>query len=142
MGSKSGFNLGKGNYNLGQNSGQGGPSKNDKDEKSNSLKVTTKEIVGNNSLEKIPKVVAEVDKIQVQEEQPQDNVVKETANENEDRENVANMEIDGGGPILGKRGRVEGSSSSKKGNERTKRQGSKRMEEEGQEACNPTESTP
>ena len=97
--------------------------------------------MGNNSLEKILKVVAEVDKVQVQEEQPQDYVVKEIANENENGENVANMETDGGGPILGKRGRVEGSSSSKKGKERTKKQGSKRMKE-GQEACDPTEPTP
>ena len=59
--------------------------------------------MGNNGLEKILKVVAEVDKVQVQEEQPQDYVVKETTNENEDRENVANMEIGGGGPILGKK---------------------------------------
>ena len=102
---------------MGQNSGHGGPSKNEKDEKYDALKVTTNEIVGNNNLEKIPKVIVKVDKVQVQEEQPQDYVVKETANENEDRENVANMENDGGGPILGKRGRVEGSSFSKKGKE-------------------------
>ena len=69
-------------------------------------------------------------------------MVKETSNENEDRENVANMEIDRGGPILGNRGRVEGSSSSKKGKERTKKQGSKRMEKEGREACDSTEPTP
>ena len=41
-----------------------------------------------------------------------------------------------------KRGRDEGSSSSKKGKERTKKQGSKRIEEEGQEAYDPTEPTP
>ena len=109
LGSKPGFNPGKGNSNLGRNSGQGGPSKNEKDDKYDSLKVTTNENVGNNSLEKISKVIAEVDKVQVQEEQPQDYVIKETANENEDKENVVNMETDGGGPILGKRGRVKGS---------------------------------
>ena len=58
-------------------------------------------------------------------------MVKKTASENEDRENVAKMETDGGGPILGKRGRVEGTSSFKKWKEWTKKQGSKRMEEEG-----------
>ena len=72
LGSKFGFNPGKGNSNLGRNSSQGAPSKNEKDDKSDALKVTTNEIVGNNSLEKIQKVVDEVDKVQVQEEQPQD----------------------------------------------------------------------
>ena len=84
MGSKPGFNPGKENSNLDQNSSQGGPSKNEKDDKSYALKVTTNEIVGNNSLGKIPKVVDEVDKVKVQKEQPHDYVVKETTNENED----------------------------------------------------------
>ena len=44
--------------------------------------------MGSNNLGNIPKVV-EVDKMQVQEEQPQEYVVKETANENEDMKNVA-----------------------------------------------------
>ena len=69
-------------------------------------------------------------------------MVKETTSENKDRENVAKMETDGGGLILGKRGRVEGTSSSKKGKERTKKQGSKRIEEDGQEACDLIELTP
>ena len=86
---------------------KGDPSKNKKNDKSYALKVTTSEIVGSNSLGNIPKVVSEVDKMQVQDEQPQEYVVKEIAIENEDRENVAKMETDGGGPILGKRGRVE-----------------------------------
>ena len=40
LGLKPGFNPGKGNSNLDRNSGQGGLSKNEKDDKSNALKVT------------------------------------------------------------------------------------------------------
>ena len=61
MGSKFGFNLGKGNSNLGRNSGKGDPSKNEKDDKSDALKVSTVQIVGSTSLGNIPKVVAKVD---------------------------------------------------------------------------------
>ena len=39
LGSKFGFNPGKGNSNLGRNSSQGAPSKNEKDDKSDALKV-------------------------------------------------------------------------------------------------------
>ena len=68
-------------------------------------------------------------------------VVKETAGENEDKEKVAKMKTDGGGPSLGKRGRVEGTSSSKNGRERTKKQGNKRMDEDGPDAYDPIEPT-
>ena len=105
---------------------KGDPSKNKKNDKSYALKVTTSETVGRNSLGNIPKVVSEVDKMQVQDEQPQEYVVKEIAIENEDKENVAKMETDGGGPILGKRGRVKGNSSSKKGKERPRNKGARR----------------
>ena len=91
LGSKSGFNPGKGNSNLGQNPCQGGPSKNKKDDKFDYLKVITNEIMGSSSLGNIPKFVVEVDKMQVQDEQPQEYVVKETASENEDGENAAKM---------------------------------------------------
>ena len=63
MGSKFGFNLGKGNSNLGRNSGKGGPSTNEKDDKSDALKVSTVKIVWSTSLGNIPKVVAKVDRI-------------------------------------------------------------------------------
>ena len=63
MGSKSGYNPGKKNSNLGRNSSQGGPSKNEKDDNSDALKVSNTEIVGSNNLENNPKVIAEVDKV-------------------------------------------------------------------------------
>ena len=68
-------------------------------------------------------------------------MVKETVDENEDKEKVAKMKTDGGGPNLGKRGRIEGTSSFKKGRERTKNQGNKRMDEDGPDAYDPIEPT-
>ena len=50
--------------------GQGGPSKNENDDKFDDVKVFTTKMVRCNSLEKIAKVDAEVDKLQNQEEQP------------------------------------------------------------------------
>ena len=47
--------------------------------------------MGSSNLGNIPKVVVEVDKMEVQDEQPQEYVVKETASENEDEDNAAKM---------------------------------------------------
>ena len=62
----------------------------------------------------------------------------ETLGGNE-KASLAKMETKGGGPILGKRGRAEGTNSSKTGNEQTKKQGNRNMEEKGQGAHDPTE---
>ena len=70
MDSKYGFNPVKGNSNLGRNSGQWGPSKNENDDKFDDVKVFTTKMVRCNSFEKIAKVDAEVDKVQNKEEQP------------------------------------------------------------------------
>lgn len=61
-------------------------------------------------------------------------MLKEASSKFEDRETIAKMESNGSGPILGKKGRVESSYSSKKGKDRSKKQGNKMREEDGQEA--------